>query len=53
MKVTFKLGIGYVGATHQETFEFEDDYTENELEEELSNWAHNYIDMSFEIEDEK
>lgn len=44
MKVTFTLGIGFVGARHNETFEFDDDTTDEELEEYWLDWTQNYID---------
>jgi hypothetical protein len=55
IKVSFDLGIGYVGAKHkhEEVFEFEDNMTQEEIEEELENywkeWIWNYIDGGWEI----
>lgn len=44
MKVTFTLGIGFVGARHEEVIEFDDDTTDEELDEFWTDWSHNYID---------
>ncbi len=49
MKVKFYLGIGHPTATHCETFEFPDDYTDEDIEESLEDWASNYIDMGYTI----
>lgn len=55
IKARFVLGIGYSSASQKEDveFEFTDDYTEQEIEDEISaeleNWANNFIDTGFEI----
>lgn len=52
MKVTFTLSIGLQG--HQtETFEYDDDITDEELEEAWQDWSQNYIDGAFKREESK
>lgn len=47
------LSIGFANATREEEFEFEDDATEQEIEEEVRDWMHNYLEWGFhEIEEE-
>ena len=38
-KITAYAGIGFVNAEYEETFEFEDDVTEKEIEDEIWDWA--------------
>jgi len=55
IKVKFTLGIGFPGADHEDIidFEFEDNITDQEMEEELNlAWLErtsNYIDGNWEI----
>jgi hypothetical protein len=47
------LNIGFPTAIREETFEFEDDATNEYIEEEIRDWMNNYLDWGFqEIEDE-
>ena len=52
MKVTFTLSIGLQGR-QKETFEFDDDVTDEELEEAWQEWSQNYIDGGFDREESK
>lgn len=52
-KVHATASFGYVGATHEEDFEFEDEYTDDEIEREIWEWAEQYVDVEFEIEEEE
>lgn len=47
-KIKFRLSIGYRDAVQEDVFEFDDDITEEELEDELKEWANNYIELSLE-----
>jgi hypothetical protein len=51
MKVTFTLSIGFQGK-HTDTFEYEDDVTDEELDRDWAEWSQNYIDGGFERESE-
>ena len=44
--------FGFATAEHKEDFEFEDDATLEEIENELWEWANTFIDIGFEIEEE-
>ena len=44
MEVTFTLSIGFPTAKRVEVIEFDDDITEEELEEAWQDWANGYID---------
>lgn len=52
-KVIAKANFGFWGAEHKTEFEFEDDATEEEMEEVIWEWAAEYIDISFEVLDEE
>lgn len=43
-KVKFTLSIGIVGAKQEETFEYDDDVSEDEIDDDYSDWVSNYID---------
>ena len=43
-KIHFHLGIGYALAVHDEIIEFEDNATEEEIEEEFDDWVHEHED---------
>lgn len=45
-------GFGYPGATHTEEFEFPDNYTEEEMESELWEWASQFVEVWFEDDEE-
>ncbi len=51
MKVTFTLSIGYANAQRKEVFEYEDDVSDKELEQNWQAWVWNYIDGGFEREE--
>lgn len=43
-----KCSFGFEGVTYEEEFEFPDNYTEEEMEKELSEWANQFVEMWFE-----
>lgn len=53
MKVEFYLGISFVGAEHVEEVELPDDYTEQDIQEELNDWVNNWLDCGWQIIDEE
>lgn len=52
MKVKFTLGIGYSGANREEEVEIPDDWTEDQIHQELLAWSDDYIDVGFDIIEE-
>ena len=46
-RIHFHLGVGYVGAVHDEIVEFEDNATNEEIEEEFNEWVNGYEDASW------
>ena len=46
-RIHFHLGVGYVGAVHDEIVEFEDNATNEEIEEEFNEWVNVYEDASW------
>ena len=48
IKIKAHCGIGYVGATYEEELEFEDDVTEYEIEEEVDEWAQQFLETWWE-----
>lgn len=51
-RVKFSLSIGYANASHEEVFEFEDDATEKDIEEDYICWRDNYLDGGWWVLDE-
>ena len=49
MKVKFSLSIGYAGVNRVEEVELPDDWTEEQIHEELLMWSDEYIDVGFDI----
>ncbi len=47
-KIKFQFGIGFVGAEHRTTEEFEDDVTDEEIEEFLKEFIWEHIDACWE-----
>jgi hypothetical protein len=47
MKVTFYYGIGFANASHEETFDYEDDVTDQELQQDFDDWVSNFVDGGF------
>lgn len=43
-KYEFTLSIGFAGGKRREVLEFDDDVTEEELEESYIDWRNNYLD---------
>lgn len=46
-KIHFYLGIGFSTVCHDEVVEFEDNATEEEIEEEFDDWVHEHEDASW------
>ena len=49
MLVKFTLSIGYSGDGREEEVELPDDWTEEQIHEELLLWSDDYIDVGFDI----
>jgi hypothetical protein len=47
MKVTFYYGIGFANARKEETFDYDDDVTDRELQQDFDDWSANFIDGGF------
>ncbi len=47
-KIKATCGIGFCGAEHEEEFEFTDDYTDDEICEEIYEWAEQFLDVNWE-----
>ena len=54
-KVTAKALFGFTdNICHEEEFEFDDDWTEEEIENEIWDWAQQYLEIDWEmIEDDE
>lgn len=46
-KIKFYLGTGFAGCSHEETFEFDDDATDEEISESFEDWKNNRLDASW------
>lgn len=46
-KYHFYLGTGFAGGTYEEDFEFDDNVSEEEVEETYEDWKDNHLDCSF------
>ena len=46
-KVKFYLGTGFPGASREEIVDFEDDTTDEEIEESFEDWKNNRLDASW------
>ena len=46
-KVRAFVGVGLVGCIREEEFEFEDDTTDEEIEEEIKEWIWTYVDYGW------
>lgn len=47
-KIKAHCGIGYAGAEYKEEFEFDDDTTDDEIENEIYNWAEQFLETWWE-----
>lgn len=52
IKVKVSLSIGFANGTHREVLEFEDGTPEDEIDEAVFEWAHNYIDYGWSYTDD-
>lgn len=46
-RIKFYLGTGYAGCSHEEIFEFDDDATEEEINDSFEDWKNNRLDCSW------
>jgi hypothetical protein len=46
-RIEASLDIGYCGAKYETEFEFEDNITEEEIDEIVTEWANNYINIGW------
>jgi len=53
IKVKATCGFGFAGAEYEEEFEFDDDYTGEEIDEEIWEWAQQFLDLHVEIVEEE
>ena len=44
-KIIAHCGIGYIGAEHEEEFEFDDNVTEEEILQVIEEWADQFIEV--------
>ena len=51
-RVHATMGIGFCGANHEEDFEFDDDASLEEIEDEIWQWANEFVEVDFEIEED-
>lgn len=47
-RIRAHCGIGFVGATHEEEFEFPDDASSEEITEVVSEWADQFVESWWE-----
>ena len=47
-KIRAHCGIGFAGATYEEEFEFEDDVTDYEINDEIYDWAEQFLETWWE-----
>ena len=45
--VKAEASFGFVRATHEEEFEFPDDYTDEEIESEIWDWAQQFVEIDW------
>lgn len=53
MKVNVTLSIGYPSAQHEDVLELDDNVTDAEIDQEVQDWANNYIEIDWSKENEK
>ena len=47
-KIKPHCGIGFAGATYDEEFEFDDDMTDDEINNEINDWAEQFLETWWE-----
>lgn len=47
IKVKVWINTGFAGAKHQDVFEFDDDVTDDEIDEEVKDWLFNKIEYGW------
>ena len=47
-KIHARASFGYCNAYYEDDFEFNDDTTEKEIEDEIWEWAQQFVDIDFE-----
>lgn len=52
-KIKFAIGIGLFGCTKEGVYEYPDDVTEEQLEDDFKDWVYEHLDAWYEeVEDE-
>lgn len=51
-RIIAHCGIGYIGAEHEDEFCFDDNITESEIEDEIYDWANQFLEIWWEEKDE-
>ena len=52
-KIIARCGIGFCGAEYEEEFEFNDDWTDNEIEETIYEWAEQFLEVDWKEKEEE
>ena len=52
-RIKAHCGIGFAGAVYEEEFEFEDEATEEEISDEINEWAEQFLETWWEEIEEK
>jgi hypothetical protein len=47
MEIKVRLSIGYPTASHEDIIEVPDDFTDEQIWDEVDDWANNYIDKGW------
>lgn len=47
-KILAKASFGFCGANYVDEFEFDDYYTNEEIEKEISEWANQFVEIEWE-----
>ena len=50
-KIKFCCSIGFPSAIQEDVFEFDDTWSEEEIQDELWNWAEQFLETWFEVEE--
>lgn len=52
-KIIARCGIGFYQAEHEEEFEFDDSWSDIDIENALYEWAEQFLEVSWEEEEEE
>lgn len=47
-KIKFSIGIGYFGCTQERVYEYPDNVTEEQLEDDFKDWVYDHLDAWYE-----